>query len=425
MNAELLLRQLADKTHDPQLSGLYCCGEATFHRNRIAAAIRAYQASFPETEIALFSAPGRTELGGNHTDHQHGCVLAGSVNLDLLAVAAPNGTNTIRILSAGYPVLAVDLSNLTPQPSEIGTSAALVRGVAALMAAEGYPIAGCNAIVISGVPAGSGLSSSAAYEVLLGVMLNHFFCHGDFDAVRIAQIGQAAENQFFGKPCGLMDQMASAVGGIVAIDFANPDSPVVQRVGFDFAAAGHALCIIDSGADHADLTADYAAIPGEMCAVAAACGKAVLRDVEEAAFQARIPALRAALGDRAVLRALHFFAENQRAQGERAALERGDFADFLTLVRGSGHSSALYLQNASVAATPRQQAIPVVLAVAEAVLAGRGAARVHGGGFAGTVQAFVPLELLPAFVTRMEALLGQGRCHVLSIRPVGGCVLFD
>ncbi|MEG1987580.1 MAG: galactokinase family protein [Oscillibacter sp.] len=427
MNCQTLLDTLAAGTWDERISQLYCCGEAALpaHRARIAKAVAGYREfSAAGPEVTVFSAPGRTELGGNHTDHQHGCVLAASVNLDLLAVAAPNGSDSIRILSEGYPLLSVKLDALTPQAEEEGTSAALVRGVAALMTAEGHAIGGFDAYVCSGVPAGSGLSSSAAYEVLIGVMVNHFFCGGGFDPVRIAQIGQAAENRFFGKPCGLMDQMASAVGGIVAIDFADPACPLVRRVDFDFPAAGHALCIIDSGADHADLTDEYAAIPREMCAVAAALGKGVLREVDEAELERAIPALRETVGDRAVLRALHFFGENRRAQCESTALEQGDFQEFLRLVRASGRSSALYLQNASVAATPRRQAIPVALAVAEEILGDRGAVRVHGGGFAGTIQAFVPVGVLPQFVSRMEALLGRGSCHVLSIRPQGGCVLF-
>lgn len=423
-----ILEGLDAGAYDARLSRIYCItgAEVTPHRRRVADAVARYQALFSAGDgapVSVYSGPGRTELGGNHTDHQHGRVLAASVNLDMLAVAAPNGTRTIRLQSEGYSALEVDLSLLTPQKGEEGTSAALVRGVAAQMAAEGHVLGGFDAYISSSVPAGSGLSSSAAYEVLVGVMLNHLFCGGVYEAVRIARMGQAAENKFFGKPCGLMDQTACAVGGSVAIDFQDPANPLVRRVDFDFPATGYALCIIDSGADHADLTDEYAAITREMGGVAAAFGKSVLRDVDEGAFYARIPELRAALGDRAVLRAIHFFSEDRRAAQEAQALERGDFEGFLALVRASGLSSALHLQNTWAAPNPRQQAIPLVLAEAEAVLAGRGAARVHGGGFAGTVQAFVPGELLPAFQARMEALLGSGMCHVLSIRPEGGCVL--
>ncbi len=425
-----ILEGLAAGIYDARLSRVYCTagGDLAAHRRRVADAVARYQERFSagdDAPAAVYSGPGRTELGGNHTDHQHGRVLAASVNLDMLAVAAPNGTGTIRIWSEGYAPLEVELSSLTPQAGEEGTSAALIRGVAAQMAADGHTLGGFDAYITSGVPAGSGLSSSAAYEVLMGVILNHLFCGGGYDAVRLARMGQTAENKFFGKPCGLMDQMACAVGGSVAIDFQNPANPLVRRVDFDFPATGYALCIIDSGADHADLTDEYAAITLEMGGVAAAFGKTVLRDVDEAGFYARIPALRTALGDRAVLRAIHFFSEDRRAAQEAQALEQGDFEGFLTLVRASGLSSALHLQNTWAVSNPRQQAIPLVLAEAGAVLAGRGASRVHGGGFAGTVQAFVPGDLLPAFQARMEALLGPGMCHVLSIRPEGGCVLID
>lgn len=423
-----ILEGLAAGDYDGRLSRIYCCGEAELeaHRARVSGAVNTYLSAFslpPESPAAVFSGPGRTELGGNHTDHQHGRVLCASVNLDMLAVAAPNGTLVARVHSEGYPALEVNLAVLTPQPGEEGTSAALIRGVAAQMADHGHVLGGFDAYLTSAVPAGSGLSSSAAYEVLVGVILNHLFCGGVFGPVELAQIGQAAENQFFGKPCGLMDQMACAVGGAVAIDFADPAQPVVERVDFDFPAAGYALCIIDSGADHADLTDEYAAITREMGGVAAAFGKSVLRDVDEDAFRAHIPALRRGLGDRAILRAIHFFAENRRAGEEAVVLEKGDFEGFLALVCASGLSSALNLQNTWAAPNPRQQAIPLAIAAAEELLSGRGAVRVHGGGFAGTIQAFVPYDLLPRFKAGMEALLGEGMCHILSIRPEGGCVL--
>ncbi len=424
-----ILEGLAAHRYDERLSRVYCCdGEAALasHRARVANAVTRYQSLFSandQTPVTVFSGPGRTELGGNHTDHQHGRVLAASVNMDMLAVAAPNGTNVVVAQSEGYPAVKVDLTDLTPQPGEEGTSAALIRGVAAQMAAEGHSLGGFHAYVVSSVPPGSGLSSSAAYEVLMGVIFNRLFCGDSFDPVRIAQIGQISENKYFGKPCGLMDQMASAVGGTVAIDFENPEKPVVHKVDFDFPATGYALCIIDSGADHADLTDEYAAITREMGAVAAAFGKTVLRDVDENEFRGRIPELRKALGDRAMLRAMHFFADNRKAEEEAQALEKGDFDRFLSLIRASGISSALHLQNTWAASNTRQQAIPLALAVAEEVLNGQGATRVHGGGFAGTLQAFVPHELLPRFKEAMEDLLGENMCHVLSIRPEGGCVL--
>ena len=428
LSCKTLIDQLSGGMWDKRLNHLYCCngGEALeAARARAVEAVKRYQALFSagdDAQAALFSSPGRTELGGNHTDHQHGCVLAASVNMDMLAVAAPNGTALVRIHSEGYPVLTVDLSSLSPAEDERETSAALVRGVAARMAELGQSPAGFDAYVCSSVPAGSGLSSSAAYEVLVGTIFNVLFCNQVFTPVQVAQIGQFAENVFFGKPCGLMDETASAVGGVVSIDFKDPSAPVVRKVDFDFPATGHTLCIINSGADHADLTDAYAAITSEMKSVAACFGKAVLRDVDEAAFRATIPELRKALGDRAVLRAIHFFAENRRAVQEAQALERGDFAAFLALVRASGLSSSLYLQNTFAPSDPRQQAIPLVLWAAEEVLQGTGAVRVHGGGFAGTVQAFVPNDRLPDFLAAMERLLGPGMCHMLSIRPEGGCL---
>ena len=428
LSCKTLVNQLADGRWDERLNHLYCCnGSEALNtvRARAIEAVKRYQALFSAgdgVQVSLFSSPGRTELGGNHTDHQHGCVLAASVNMDMLSVAAPNGTNQVRIHSEGYPVLTVDLSNLSPIESEKETSASLVRGVAARMTELGQAPAGFDAYVCSSVPAGSGLSSSAAYEVLVGTIFNVLFCNQVFTPVQVAQIGQYAENVFFGKPCGLMDETASAVGGVVSIDFQDPAAPAVRKVNFDFSATGHTLCIINSGADHADLTDAYAAITSEMKSVAACFGKAVLRDVDEAAFRATIPELRKALGDRAVLRAIHFFAENRRAAQEAQALERGDFAAFLALVRASGLSSSLYLQNTFAPSDPRQQAIPLVLWAAEEVLQGTGAVRVHGGGFAGTVQAFVPNDRLPDFLTAMERLLGPGMCHMLSIRPEGGCL---
>ena len=428
LSCKTLIDQLSGGMWDKRLNHLYCCngGEALEAvRARAVEAVKRYQTLFSagdDAQAALFSSPGRTELGGNHTDHQHGCVLAASVNMDMLAVAAPNGTALVRIHSEGYPVLTVDLSSLSPAEDERETSAALVRGVAARMAELGQVPAGFDAYVCSSVPAGSGLSSSAAYEVLVGTIFNVLFCNQVFTPVQVAQIGQYAENVFFGKPCGLMDETASAVGGVVSIDFQDPAAPAVRKVNFDFSATGHTLCIINSGADHADLTDAYAAITSEMKSVAACFGKAVLRDVDEAAFRATIPELRKALGDRAVLRAIHFFAENRRAVQEAQALERGDFAAFLALVRASGLSSSLYLQNTFAPSDPRQQAIPLVLWAAEEVLQGTGAVRVHGGGFAGTVQAFVPNDRLPDFLAAMERLLGPGMCHMLSIRPEGGCL---
>ena len=377
----------------------------------------------PKGRAGIFSGPGRTEIGGNHTDHQHGHVLCGSVDLDVLAAAALNGTDTVRMQSAGYAPIAVELSDLEPRKSEYGTTAGLIRGVAAGIRNLGYRLSGFDACAVSTVLSGSGLSSSAAFEVLVGNILNALCCEGQLDAVTIAKIGQYAENVYFGKPCGLMDQMGSSVGGAVAIDFADPVNPVIAPVRYDFAASGHALCIVDTRSDHADLTGDYAAITHEMGAVAAHFGKRWLREVPEADFRAAIPALREKCGDRAVLRAMHFYADDRRAQAEAEALKRGDFNEFLRLVNESGLSSETLLQNIWSPAKPEKQAVSVALALGRELLAGKGAIRVHGGGFAGTVQAFVPEEAVAAFKAGIEAVFREGACHVLHIRPTGGAAI--
>ena len=377
-------------------------------------------AAFEKAPERYFSAPGRTEIGGNHTDHQRGRVLAAAVNLDTRAAVRVNGTDTVRILSKGYPLCTVSLNTLVPQENEINTTPALVRGVCARFAELGCKVEGFDAYCESTVLPGSGLSSSAALEVLIGTIVNHLFFGGRVSQPEIAQIGQYAENVFFGKPCGLMDQTASAVGNLVTIDFFDKDHPVIEPVDFDFSACGHALCIIDSQASHADLTDEYAAIPGELKQICAYFGKEVLTQISEADFFAAIPALRKICPDRAVLRAIHFYQENARVPQQVEALRRGDFAAFLELVKQSGYSSYMYLQNVIPAGYVEHQDVAVSLALCEHYLRGKGAYRVHGGGFAGTVQAFVPFELLDSFRAGIDAVLGQGACHVLSIRPQGG-----
>ena len=367
-----------------------------------------------------FSAPGRTEVGGNHTDHQRGRVLAAAVNLDTRAAVRRNGTNTIRVLSQGYPMCVVDLNVLTPRPEEINGTAALIRGVAARVAELGCRVGGFDAYVESTVLPGSGLSSSAAFEVLTGTMINHLFFDCRASQPEIAMIGQYAENVFFGKPCGLMDQTASAVGGLVTIDFARADEPDIRSVDFDFSASGYALCIVDSRASHADLTEEYAAIPREMKEICTCLGREVLSQIPEETFYAAIPRLRARCGDRAVLRAIHFYADNARVPRQVEALEAGNFERFLELVNQSGRSSFMYLQNVVPAGYREHQDMALTLALCGHLLNGRGAFRVHGGGFAGTVQAFVPQDLLPAFRSGIDSVLGEGACHVLSIRPQGG-----
>lgn len=371
-----------------------------------------------------FSAPGRTEIGGNHTDHQRGHVLAAAVNLDTLAAVRRNGPGQIRVLSQGYPLCVVDLDRLEPAAEEVNSTPALIRGVAARFAQLGCRVEGFDAYCTSTVLPGSGLSSSAAFEVLIGTIINHLFFDARVSQPEIAQIGQYAENVFFGKPCGLMDQMASAVGNLVTIDFLKKDAPVIRPVDFDFSACGHALCIIDSHASHADLTDEYAAIPMEIGRVCRHFGKEVLSEIPESEFYAAIPALRAECGDRAVLRCIHFYQDDARVPRQVAALERGDFGRFLELVKESGRSSWMYLQNVIPAGYKEHQDMALSLALCQHFLQGKGAYRVHGGGFAGTVQAFVPFELLDPFRAGIDAALGQGSCHVLSIRPQGGVEAF-
>ncbi len=379
-----------------------------------------FAAAFGSEPERYFSAPGRTEIGGNHTDHQRGRVLAAAVNLDAVAAVRLNGTDTIRILSDGYPMCEINVKELTPRADEINTTPALIRGVAARFTQLGCEVKGFDAYCESTVLPGSGLSSSAAYEVLIGTILNHLFFDTKVTQAEVAQIGQYAENVFFGKPCGLMDQTASAVGNLVTIDFFEKENPKIESLKFDFASCGHALCIIDTRASHADLTDEYAAIPNEIKEICAHFGKEVLTQIDEKEFFAAIPVLREKCGDRAVLRAVHFYQENARVPKQVAALEQGDFDTFLKLIKESGYSSYMYLQNVIPAGYKEHQDVALVLAMCEHFLKGKGAYRVHGGGFAGTVQAFVPFDILDDFIAGMDSILGEGACHVLAIRPQGG-----
>ena len=419
-------QELSDGVHAARLASLYCCApaETASEATRYAAVLDGLEKTFgSHAEAGLYSAPGRTEIGGNHTDHQHGRVLAGSVNIDMIAAAAPNDKNQLRVQSEGYDLCVIDLNDLEARKEEENTTAALLRGECAAFTQRGAKLAGLDVYISSNVPKGSGVSSSAAFEVLIGVILNDCFMTEKVSPIAIAQIGQWAENVYFGKPCGLMDQMASSVGNIITIDFASPAKPVVEPVAVDFSKAGLALCILDSGADHADLTDEYAAIPAECRAVAAVCGGEVLRDVPFETFLAKLPECRRQCGDRAVLRAFHVYADNDRVAKQVAALHDGDFGTFLSLVNESGCSSWEYLQNVIPAGYKEHQEVGVTIAAAKHLLGDKGAVRVHGGGFAGTVQAFVPVEMLDEFKAGMETILGEGRCHVLSIRPEGGAVL--
>lgn len=421
-NQQDLKAMLTSGALDERLRRVYVTdSEVEAQYARYAAVIDAFSELFSgERDIRLFSAPGRTEVGGNHTDHNHGRVLAAGINLDAIAAAAKNDDNVVRVKSEGYPMDVVDLSDLSVQPSELGHSPALVRGVCQGFLNYGYKIGGFDAATASRVLSGSGLSSSAAYEVLVGTMLNYLYNDGKVDAVTIAKIAQYAENEYFGKPCGLMDQTACSVGSFVTIDFNDPQNPEIEEVKFDFAACAHALCIVDTKGSHSDLTDEYAYIREEMESVAQYFGKKVLREVPEAEFYGEIASVRKRVGDRAVLRAMHFYADNARVLKEVDALRAGDFETFKQYILESGNSSYMYNQNVFSVKKPQEQPVSLALAISQRVLAGRGAWRVHGGGFAGTIQAFVPLDLLDTYKSEIERVFGEDACYVLSIRPVGG-----
>jgi len=395
-------------------------GDAAAQEQRLLYLANTFAALFPaEREVSVFSSPGRSEIGGNHTDHNCGKVLAASINLDIQAIAAKTENNHILVKSANYPLNDVNLDVLTPVDAEYGHSNAMIRGICAGFVQRGYQIGGFTAATVSDVLGGSGLSSSAAFEVLVCTVLNHFYNSANISPLEIAQISQYAENVFVGKPSGLLDQTACAVGGFVQIDFADTTAPVVQPVAFDFAASGHALCIVDTGGNHADLTEDYAAVRREMEAVAGALNKQVLRETDRETLLQYLPKVRETVGERPILRALHFFAENERVDAQAAALERNDFPAFLSLIKQSGQSSYMYNQNVF---TPvrAEQPVSLALALSETLLGERGAWRVHGGGFAGTIQAFVPLDMLEPYRTAIEAVFGTGSCYVLRVRPFGG-----
>lgn len=419
------MHALVNQLSDADLAELYgpTPNEITQARQRLEDLITLFEKDAGEEPTSLYTAAGRTEMGGNHTDHQHGNVLAASVNLDSVAAAAKNDQGVVRVISAQYPADVVKVGDWAPRPEEEGKSIALVRGICGALAERGYDIGGATIATHSNVPGGSGLSSSAAFEVLIARVLNHLFCDDELGSVELAQIGQYAENVYFGKPSGLLDQMASSVGGVISVDFGDPDHPVVERIDFSMPESGHVLCIIDSGADHADLTDDYSAITEEMGAVARYFDQPHLREVAPEEFWADLAGARAAAGDRAVLRAIHFFNEDKRVPEQSKALAEGHFDEFLQHVKDSGHSSATLLQNIYSDSAPTQQAVGLSVALAEQLLAGRGAVRVHGGGFAGTVQAYVPQDEAEDFKTAVDAVLGEGACAIVRIRRTGGAVI--
>ncbi len=423
---------------DTTFEALVSVGGVMAERDRCLALVDTFAATYGEDrEVALLTVSGRSELSGNHTDHNHGCVIAASINLEILAVASPRDDSIIRLTSVGFPEDVVDLSTYTkPDETKYGSSASLIAGVCAGFVRDGYTVGGFDACTVSSVLTGSGLSSSAAFEDMVGTIQSHLYNKGEVDNVTVAKIAQYAENQFFGKPCGLMDQVACAVGGIVAIDFKDPTAPVITPVPFDMTAAGYRLCIVDTGGNHADLTADYASVPAEMKAVAAVFGASVLRDLDEEAVKNSIPTLRERVGDRAILRALHFYAENRRVATQKEALLSACGSDdacviaealdtYFANVLASGRSSFCYLQNVYTTANVSEQGLSLALNLCESLLGNTKAAwRVHGGGFAGTVQAYVPNAMVETFTTVMDAAFGRGACKCLAIRPVGAARIY-
>lgn len=423
MNFQKFKEQLSEGVFDEVLKTLYGSCEQTISRQkqRYAGAVDRFRECYPDCEeISVFSAPGRTEIGGNHTDHQHGCVLAAAVNLDIIAVVSFNNMGVIRLQSEGHSPNNVNLSDLSIHENEKGDPSALIRGIVSKFCEMGVAVSGFDAYTTSDVLSGSGLSSSAAFEVLIGTIIDRHYNNGIAGAVQIAKIGQYAENEYFGKKSGLMDQMVSSVGGLVSIDFHDTRNPKIQSFPFDFENARYCLCVTDTKGSHADLTDDYVAIRTEMEGVAAQFGKAFLRDVNENDFYAAIPQLKEKCSDRAVLRAAHFFAENKRAVQEANALSDENMDYFLELVKQSGESSANLLQNLYSCSQPTEQALSVGIMLSKRILGEKGAVRVHGGGFAGTIQAFVPTDKVNEYVSEMNRIFGNGSCYVLKIRPAGG-----
>ena len=422
MKTAKLKQALAGTTLDSRFCEIYGSAALEMQKARYLHAVEEFEKLYgADREAALYSVAGRSELSGNHTDHNHGCVIAASIDLDIIAVASPSAGSVIRVKSEGFPEDVVDFDVYNaPNPARYEKSDSLIAGMVAGFRKEGLAVGGFDAYTTSNVLKGSGISSSAAFEDMIGNILNYVYNGGKVSNVEIAKLAQYAENRFFGKPCGLMDQMACAVGGIIAIDFRDPSAPVIEQTDFDLSAAGYNLCIVNTGGNHADLTGDYASVPAEMKSVAAYFGKEVLRDTDENAVLAAIPALREKVGDRAILRALHFFAENRRVTAQKAALKAGDLDTFLANVIASGRSSFCYLQNVYTTKNVSEQGLSLALCLAERVLSGKRAAwRVHGGGFAGTIQAFVPTEDVAEFRAVMDAAFGEGRCMVLRVRPEG------
>ncbi len=427
MNATKTIDLIKEGTLDEKLTLLYGKNDLDSAKERYINAINEFITTFgDDREVSLYTVAGRSELSGNHTDHNRGCVVAASISLDVIAVASATSDGIVHVKSEGFGEDTVVLSEYTaPVEEKFGTSESIIAGMCAGFKMNGHKTGGFVAYTTSSVLKGSGLSSSAAFEDMIGTIESHLYNNGEVSNVEIAKLAQYAENKFFGKPCGLMDQLACAYGGAVAIDFEDTKNPVITPIDFDFTGAGYNLCIVSTGGNHADLTDDYASVPAEMKAVAAYLGKEVLRETDEDAVIAAIPELREKLGDRAILRALHFFNENKRVEAQKNALIRGDIETFFENVKASGRSSFCYLQNVYTTKNVGEQGLSLALCLAEKVLSGKSAAwRVHGGGFAGTIQAFVKTEDVAALKSVMDACFGEGACMVLNIRPVGAARVF-
>lgn len=424
MNINNIKDNINSSASDKLFSELYG-SQTDRQKKRYCEAVDEFNRIFPDyDDVSVYSAPGRTEIGGNHTDHQNGQILAAAVNLDIIAIAAFHDEPVIRIKSKGFEMDTIDISDLSVKENEKGKSSALIRGIVSRFEQLGYKTGGFDAYTTSDVLKGSGLSSSAAFEVLIGTILSEHFNGGRISPVEIAVISQYSENEYFGKKSGLMDQMVSSVGGFAYIDFKNPQNPEIKKIDCDFDKTGYTLCISDTKGSHSDLTDDYVAIPYEMKQIAEFFGKYVLREVDEAEFYRCIPQIRENISDRAVLRSAHFFAETKRAEAEAKSLEKNDFNEFLRLVNQSGKSSYQLLQNAYSCKNPAGQGIPLGIMISERILDGKGAVRVHGGGFAGTVQAFVPDSLVNDYSNEINRIFGENSCHIMHIRPYGGlCII--
>lgn len=423
MNNTELKSKILNGDYDNTFKILY--NDVDVARNRYASSCDKFESIFGSGEnMRMFSAPGRTEVGGNHTDHQHGRVLAGSVDLDVIAIVSPNTDGIVRIKSEGYDMDTVELNDLDFKPGENGRAVSLIRGMCAFFRQNGYLIGGFDAYTTSNVLKGSGLSSSAAFEILIGNIISGLFNGGKVDKVEIAKIAQRSESEYFGKPCGLLDQSASSLGGFTAIDFKDPSNPVVENVEFDLHQHGYALCVVNTGGNHANLTQDYADITVECRNISNFFHKGFLREVDPKDFYENIAELRKQYGDRAVLRAFHFFNEDVRAEKEKIALQNDRFDEFLALVNESGNSSYKYLQNVYSTSNVYEQGISLAIALTKQFIAQKGkggTCRVHGGGFAGTIQCFMPLVILDEYKEMIEKVFGKDTCYILSIRPVGGC----